>query len=140
MNDNKEKKHMVQKTRDSRSYEKATNRAGEYIKDPEKLGKLIDNATGKANQRKGPLKEVWNSLMACFRLIKAYANGSYRKISWQSLAMIVASVIYFVMPVDLIPDFLVGFGLLDDAALLAWTIRTISADINAFIEWEAKSA
>lgn len=82
------------------------------------------------------MKEVWSSLMACVRLIKAYANGSYRKIPWTSLLMIVASVVYFVMPVDLIPDFLAGFGLLDDAALLGWTIRTFAADIAAFVQWE----
>ncbi|MBN2212972.1 MAG: DUF1232 domain-containing protein [Bacteroidales bacterium] len=131
---------MEDRTRDSRSYKKAWSKAEDYIRDPGKLGRLIDDATGKAGQKSGPLKNIWNYLMACFRLIKAYANGSYRNISWQSLVMIVASIIYFVMPFDLIPDFLPGFGLLDDAAILAWTIRAISADVDAFVEWEAKSA
>ncbi len=130
---------MEQKTRDSKSYKRARTKATDYIKDSRKLGKLIDDAAGKADQKSGTLKEIWNSLMACFRMIKAYANGTYRNISWKSLVMIVASIIYFVMPFDLIPDFLPGLGLLDDAAILAWTIRTISADIDAFLEWEAQS-
>jgi uncharacterized membrane protein YkvA (DUF1232 family) len=54
--------------------------------------------------------------------------------------MIVASVIYFVMPIDLVPDFIVGFGLLDDAALLGWTMKTFSADIDGFLEWESEQA
>lgn len=131
-----EEQPEARKTRASGSYRKARSRAGEYLASPEKLGTLASDAAAKAGRRNGPLKEVWNSLMACVRLIKAYADGSYKKIPWQSLLMIVASVVYFVMPVDLIPDFLAGFGLLDDAALLGWTIRTFGADIDAFVQWE----
>jgi uncharacterized membrane protein YkvA (DUF1232 family) len=139
MSSRNSKQSEAQGTRGSKSYEKAKSKAEEYIKSPDKLGKLVTDATEKANRKNGPLKEVWISLMACFRLIKAYSNGSYKKIPWQSLFMIVASVVYFVMPVDLIPDFLAGFGLLDDAALLSWTIRTFAADIDAFIQWESQS-
>lgn len=78
-------------------------------------------------------------MTACFRLIRAYAKGTYRDIPWYSIVMIVASVIYFVMPIDLIPDFLVGFGLLDDAALLGWAVKTFSSDIDHFLEWESKN-
>lgn len=133
-------KSDAQKTRGSRSYEKAKSKAEEYIKSPDKLGKLVNDATEKANRKNGPLKEVWDSLMACFRLIKAYANGSYREAPWQSLVMIVASIVYFVMPVDLLPDFLAGLGFLDDAALLGWTIKTFAADIDAFTQWEDDAA
>ena len=74
--------------------------------------------------------------MACLRMIKAYANGSYRQVSWQSLLMIVAAVVYFVMPMDLVPDFLVSLGLLDDAALLGWTVKAFKKEIDDFVSWE----
>jgi uncharacterized membrane protein YkvA (DUF1232 family) len=122
----------------SEAFKKAKSKAQDYASNPERLNELIEQASQKANGNKGPLDAVWAQLMACFRLIKAYAKGSYREIPWTSLVMIVASVIYFVMPVDLIPDFILGFGLLDDAALIGWVVKTFSADIDAFIEWEAK--
>ena len=50
--------------------------------------------------------------------------------------MIVASLIYFVSPIDLIPDFILGFGLIDDATVLAWTIKACASDLAAFIAWE----
>jgi uncharacterized membrane protein YkvA (DUF1232 family) len=140
MNGRSTEQPEARKTRDSRSYEKAKSRAEGYLRSPEKLGKLVGDATEKAKRRNGPLREVWTSLMACFRLMKAYANGSYKKVPWQSLLMIVAAVVYFVMPVDLIPDFLAGLGLLDDAALLGWTVKTFAADINAFVRWEERSS
>jgi uncharacterized membrane protein YkvA (DUF1232 family) len=125
------------RAKDSESFQKAKRKAEQYASDPKKLGNLIDQATKKANKSKGRLKAVWDQLSACFRLIKAYGSGSYREIPWSSLVMIVASVIYFVMPIDMIPDVLVGFGLVDDAAVLGWTIRTFGSDIDDFIEWES---
>jgi len=128
------------KVKNSNAYKKAKNKAEEYTKDPEKLNELIDKAAKKANGKKGPLDAVWTQLMASFRLIKAYAKGTYREISWQSLVILVASIIYFVMPIDLIPDFILAFGLLDDAAILGWAVKTFSKDIDAFVEWESNNS
>ncbi len=128
----------AEKTRSSKAYTKAKTKAEAYINDPSKLNNLVGEASKKAKGKNGPLKEVWDSLTACFRLIKAYANGTYQEIPWQSMVMMVASVIYFVMPVDLIPEAIIGIGLLDDVALLGWTIRAFRSDIKNFIEWENK--
>jgi uncharacterized membrane protein YkvA (DUF1232 family) len=130
----------IKQAKGSQAFKKAKKKAEQYASDPHKLNELIDTAAKKANGNKGPLDAVWAQLMACFRLIKAYAKGSYRDIPWTSFVLIVASVIYFIMPVDLIPDFILGFGLLDDAALLGWIVKTFSADIDAFIEWENNDA
>ena len=78
--------------------------------------------------------------VACLRLLRAYATGQYRDITWGSLISIIASVIYFVMPIDLVPDFLLAFGFIDDAALLGWIIGSVKSDIENFIEWETPSA
>lgn len=124
----------------SRSYGKSKTKAADYIQNKAKLVGLIDKASIKAHGRKGRLKDVWASLLSFFRLIRAYANGSYRQVSMQSLLMIVASVVYFVSPIDLIPDFILGLGLIDDATLLAWTIKACATDLASFIEWEKTHA
>lgn len=120
----------------SRSYGKSRAKAADYIQSREKLSGLIDRASRKATGKQGKLKNVWGSLLSFFRLIRAYANGSYRHISTQSLLMIVAAVVYFVSPIDLIPDFILGLGLIDDATVLAWTIRACAADLASFLAWE----
>lgn len=121
----------------SRSYGKSKTKAADYIHSKEKLTGLIDRASLKATGKKGRLKDVWVSLLSFFRLLRAYANGSYRHISAQSLLMIVAAVVYFVSPIDLIPDFILGLGLIDDATVLAWTIRACAADLASFMAWES---
>lgn len=131
--------YRADKAKGSKSYEKAKSKAEEYVKDPEKLNDLIEKASKKANGKKGSLDAIWGQLMACFRLIKAYAQGTYRKIPWSSMVILVASVIYFVMPIDMIPDFIVAIGLLDDVALLGWAVKTFGSEVNAFVEWEKEN-
>jgi uncharacterized membrane protein YkvA (DUF1232 family) len=116
------------------------NKAAEYLNNPDKLNKLIDNAKTKAESKKqGPLKEVWNSLMALFRLVRAYVKREYIEVPWQSLILIVATILYFLVPTDLIPDWILGLGYIDDAALIGWTMNTVKSDIDDFREWESKN-
>jgi uncharacterized membrane protein YkvA (DUF1232 family) len=120
----------------SRFYGKSRTRAADYIRSKDKLSGLIDKASVKAHGKKSGLNSVWGSTLAFFRLIRAYVNGSYRQVSPQALLTIVAAIVYFVSPIDLIPDFIIGLGLIDDATILAWTIRACASDLASFIDWE----
>lgn len=120
----------------SSSFKSARAAAGEYAENPKKLHALLDRALAKAQASKGRLAEIWDSLQASLRLLRAYASGRYREIPWSSLLSIVASIVYFVMPLDLIPDFILALGLIDDAALLGWILTSLKDDIDHFIEWE----
>lgn len=124
----------------SRAYGRSKTKAADYLRSKDKLTGLIDKASLKATGKQGPLKDVWSSLLAFLRLIRAYANGSYRNISTQALLTIVAAVIYFVSPIDLIPDFILGLGFIDDATVLAWTIRACASDLALFMDWESRMA
>lgn len=129
----------AERVRSSAAFGRAKNRAETYAKDPAKLNGLVSEATRKAKGRKRSIGVWWGLLMATLRLIRAYAKGSYRGIPWRSLLMLVAAVLYFVMPFDLIPDFILGFGMLDDIALLGWVLHTFSSDIERFQKWEAEN-
>ena len=58
-------------------------------------------------------------LRLLWMVLRDYANGSYRKVPWKSLAALAAAVAYVLSPVDLVPDVLFPVGLADDAVLLA---------------------
>ena len=115
------------------------NRAREYARNPEKLSDLATKARKKADATatSGPLGEVRDVLTDYFRLLRAYAKGDYRQIPWQSLVLIVAGVLYFLSPLDVVPDFIVGLGFVDDVAVLAWVMRAVFRDLQAFRQWEA---
>jgi uncharacterized membrane protein YkvA (DUF1232 family) len=116
--------------------------AAEYLRDPQKLSRLVRKASDKAASigRKGSLDEVWTSLMAFFRLIRAVVRREYTEMPWQRLVLIVAGVLYFLAPIDLIPDFILGVGYLDDVAVIAWVMKTVQSDLDAFLMWESARA
>jgi uncharacterized membrane protein YkvA (DUF1232 family) len=117
------------------------NKASDYARDPDKLNALIHDAKKKANsKRQGRLKEVFDSLLTLFRMIRAYARREYVGIPWQTLLLVVATVLYFLVPTDLIPDFLFSLGYLDDAALIGWTMHSAKSAIDDFRDWESRQA
>lgn len=70
------------------------------------------------------------------RLIKAYALGQYRDVPWKTILLIVAAIIYFVNPLDLVPDIIPLTGLTDDFAVLLWVYNSVSNEIEKFLAWE----
>ncbi len=51
-----------------------------------------------------------------------------------------AALAYFVMPMDVIPDFIAGFGFTDDAAVLATAIGLVSGHIKPRHRQRARAA
>jgi len=70
------------------------------------------------------------------RLIKANLTGVYQLKSTRVLVGLLAACIYFINPFDLIPDLLVGIGLVDDMAIIAWVFNSAATELKAFEEWE----
>lgn len=84
--------------------------------------------------RLGALKEDLRVLQA---LCMAWWRGEYRAISSQALLSVVAALLYFLSPVDAIPDGLLGLGFIDDIAVLGWLMRAWSDELDAFRSWRA---
>ena len=133
------KKIAAEKVERSSFFRSARARAAEYIRNPGELNRLLDQATQKVYRRQGPFSEIRDSLAASFRMLRAYAGGSYRVIPTASLLSIIAAIIYFVMPIDSIPDFILGLGLLDDAALLSLVLSSVRIDLERFVAWEKQA-
>ena len=125
----------------SGAVEKAKTKAEEYIRDPEKSKQLLDEALKKAKRKeknKGPLSDLWNNLTAFFRLLQAYIRHDYVDIPWASIVIVVVAIIYFVSPIDLIPDFIPFAGYIDDAAVIVFVLAQIKSDLDNFLQWEAE--
>jgi uncharacterized membrane protein YkvA (DUF1232 family) len=74
--------------------------------------------------------------MAMIRLIRAYHRGEYRDISPRNLLTLVAAIIYFVSPFDVIPDWVPVFGHIDDAFVVTLALKSIQGDLDTFMAWE----
>lgn len=82
--------------------------------------------------RVGRLREDLDLLLG---LCVAWWRGEYRALGSQALLSIVAGLLYFLMPLDAVPDWLLGVGLLDDLAVLAWVLRTWDSELQAYRVW-----
>ncbi|MEY2561250.1 MAG: hypothetical protein QOG51_1665 [Verrucomicrobiota bacterium] len=121
----------------SAAFRKASVDAKSYAEDPKRLRKLFEDAVEKINHiPRGPFAETWPYLMAMIRLIRAYHRGDYRDISPRNLLTLVAAIIYFVSPFDVIPDWVPVFGHIDDAFVVSLALKSIRGDLDTFMAWE----
>jgi uncharacterized membrane protein YkvA (DUF1232 family) len=123
----------------SRFFKRATDRARRIASDPAKLRDIAEKANRSSALRTGPFTAVVDDFRALVRLVVAYARGYYRQIPLDKLIVVVGGLIYVVSPIDAIPDALPVAGFLDDAALVAWIIKAVREELDAFREWEAGS-
>lgn len=98
------------------------------------------------NNREGILSKVSKSstlapyieqVKTLFNLGQDYANGSYREIPWWSLGSVATTLLYILMPLDAIPDFIPLAGFLDDAVVLKICLDMIGKDLTAYRESKA---
>jgi len=131
---------MIARILKSIFFKKATGKAGRWAKNSGKLFELVKDSLSKSNRvgLKENVSEFTHSVQLLARMVRAYASGEYRALPWKSLISVIAVLIYFVSPLDLIPDFLPIVGITDDIALVAWLIKSLSGDIHKFGDWEKK--
>ncbi|AGZ34053.1 DUF1232 domain-containing protein [Pseudomonas sp. SWI6] len=86
--------------------------------------------------RKGPrLGQLREDVKLLQSLCLAWWRGEYRAISPRALVTVVAGLLYFVSPIDAIPDWLLGVGFLDDIAVLGWVLKTVADELARFKAW-----
>lgn len=119
-----------------RRFSKSQNRATELIKDQEKAKKTINEAFDKANANKADFQSIWGQFQLLFALAKDYFNGTYKNISTKSIIAIVAALLYFLSPIDLIPDFILGLGFIDDVFIIGLVIKQIAIDLEKYRLWK----
>ncbi len=94
-------------------------------------------AVARKGPRIGRLREDVKLLQS---LCLAWWRGEYRAISSKALVTIVAGLLYFVSPIDAIPDWLLGVGFLDDIAVLGWVLKTVADELARFKAWRDSQA
>lgn len=112
--------------------EQAEQQAEDMFRHDEEVSDVLDRASDKAHRYRQRLKEVWEDIELLVQMLRAYRAGIYRHIPWKALIAATAALIYFLNPLDFIPDFLFGIGFLDDAAVIGFVINAIREEIERF--------
>jgi uncharacterized membrane protein YkvA (DUF1232 family) len=118
-------------------FREAALTAEAYANDPGRLRNLFEQASHKIRDMpRGPFADMWAYLLAMIRLIRAYHTGAYREIPERSFLIVISAMIYFVSPLDVIPDWIPILGYIDDALVVGLALKTVRDDLDAFMEWE----
>lgn len=123
----------------SRSFQNALRKAVDVATNPHKISDLIGSVSEKLSdmdENKERVAGFFEKVRTLLRMLRAYINGQYREIPWKSLLMIIGALIYFLMPLDLIPDFIPMTGLADDISIIFLVFNMINEDIEDFLEYE----
>jgi uncharacterized membrane protein YkvA (DUF1232 family) len=122
---------------ESAAFRRATSEAEAYAGDPARLRKLLEDAIGKLNViPRGPFGEAWPYLLAMIRLVREYQAGKYPDMARPKLLVVIAAIIYFVSPFDVIPDWLPVLGHIDDAFVVSLALKSLRAELDTFMAWE----
>ena len=129
---------FINRILDSKYFKEALQKAEDIIqKDQLGLLNLIKRALLKvtetaANSNLTVVKLLNHYIVLFSQLIKAYIQGTYRKLPAIALAKIAAVLIYFISPFDFIPDVLPIIGFTDDLALVLWVGKSIKNELDEF--------
>ena len=135
------KEDLITRILKSFFFKSATRRAGKYASGGLAILELLKEALTKAknvagDENKGVGQLLLDKITTLSRMVKCYFSGEYKIIPWRSIAKIIAVLLYFISPIDVIPDFLPFIGLTDDLALIVWLFSSLKEDFENFEAWE----
>lgn len=81
------------------------------------------------------LKPFLEDAQTIFALLKDFLSGRYKDVPWRVIAALAGVLLYVLTPIDLIPDVLIPFGWLDDAAVFTLALKFCGGDIEAYRRW-----
>ncbi len=129
---------LLSRILDSVFFRGSLNKAGRISKNGKSLLELLKKALTKTRDLGvgGVFDMIRDKVVLIGKLLKAYASGEYRDIEIKNLVILIAGLVYFISPIDFIPDFLPVLGYADDVALLTFVLRSAADEMEKFELWD----
>lgn len=119
-----------------RFYPSTSEKIQELLASNKLVEKLAQSAYLKIESAIQQYADVASKLKIITRIIPAWKDGKYTDISYTSIFICAAILMYVISPIDLFPDFIPIIGGLDDAILVSVLIKTVDKEIERFLIWE----
>jgi uncharacterized membrane protein YkvA (DUF1232 family) len=111
------------------------SRARQYLtgrRDPRGLATAVAAAGGRGGTWRGlgaDLRDAW-------RLVRSYLRGDYRAVRLRSVLAVVVGSLYFLSPIDLVPDVFLLLGLTDDLVVVSLVFTVLREELAGFRAWQ----
>jgi|GEM_PF-212853 len=134
----KQKRRKLTKTEKSaikNQFETNKGEAKALVQFPEKLDQICDTAEQLINNLPVDIP-VLKKIPLFVSLVGNYASGRYTDVSVASVIAIVAALLYFISPVDILPDTLPVVGHIDEAFVVEMVTKAVGNELKKFEEWK----
>jgi len=103
---------------------------GQYVND--------DAFSSKIRHTSGAIRHILNDVKGLYNLSKDAIKGNY-KLHPVNMGIIAGGLLYFIIPADLIPDFIPLVGLVDDIAVLTTIIKSMQGELQKYRTWKTEN-
>ena len=115
-------------------FERGKEKAKEYMADESKLERLLQRL-----ERKLKLVPVVGTKLAdvpiMASLLRSYFKKEYPDVPVGTILSIISALVYFVSPIDIVPDSIPALGYIDDAAVIAICWKFVQDDVDEYSRW-----
>ena len=109
------------------------------MREPKNIEKYKKNYSDSGLQRKLTKAARWVGAKALYAVLLLYYVLRSPNVSIADKSKIYGALGYFILPTDMILDFIPVVGYTDDMAAIMWAIRTIANNITPEIKAQAKA-
>lgn len=120
-------------------FEKSKEKAKKILEDRNKMDNFLDRLERKLKHIP-VVGGILSEIPVLIALVKAFLEKRYLEIPIGSIIAIVGALIYFLSPIDLMPDFLPAIGLVDDAAVLTLAFKLVHDDVAEYKSWRERNS
>lgn len=128
----------IDEKRANKELNKGFKQAQEIVKDNDKMEKFLQDLERKLKVIP-KLGDTLAMIPTLVSLVKNYYKKEYTKIPLGSIIAIISALLYFLSPIDAVPDALFGLGLIDDALVLSVCLKLVGEDVKDYQRWRKKN-
>ncbi|MGT2811614.1 DUF1232 domain-containing protein [Streptococcus minor] len=112
-------------------YKKAEN----LLKDDSKMEPFLEKIEKKIKWIPF-LGQEFKSIPILISMVRSYWKKDYTKVPKKTILAIISALIYFLSPIDVIPDWIPFLGQVDDALVIATCWNWVNKDIEDYRQWK----
>ncbi|MET3558022.1 uncharacterized membrane protein YkvA (DUF1232 family) [Streptococcus rupicaprae] len=110
-------------------------KAEEILKDDAKMEPFLAKLEQKI-ARIPFVREEIKAIPILIAMVRSYWKGDYRKVPTKTIIAIISALLYFLSPIDVVPDWIPFLGQLDDVIVIGTCWKLVHNDIDAYRKWK----
>ena len=130
--------NRLNKKRALEEIQKRFKKAEDLLKDDARMESFLEKIEKKIKWIPF-LAQEFKNIPTMVSMVRSYLRGNYTKIPKRTILAIVSALIYFLSPIDVVPDWIPLLGQLDDAIVIASCWKLVNKDVEDYRQWKKES-